>query len=364
MNRRQLLIAASLFPLSKIALSLEFSDFMAEQQQGADALTSEFEEYQKAYLKEFDSYKKAIQKEWDHAKTSSPSTWTSYSSNKKSRTTLDYEANTIEVEIRSDEKPSAESIKNLAIEALSKPVSAAVNEDQLLNKLIKKPLPVANSIMSGINMVQEKLMQVVNSVKITSDQDSKGKFVSAVIALPESSRDKRSSQFLPSVEKHSKKFDIDKALIFAIIHTESSFNPLAQSHIPAFGLMQIVPRSAGVDVQQLLFKRKKAPSASLLFNPDTNIRYGTAYLHILKYKYLKSIKNMESREHCCIAAYNTGAGNVARAFTGNTSVKAAANIINKMTPNEVYVHLRKNLKHKEARDYVKKVNSVKSKYLA
>ncbi len=364
MNRRQLLITASLLPFSKIALSSEFSDFMSEQQQGAKALTTEFEDYQKAYLKEFRTYKKAIEKEWDDAKTSTPYTWIRYSGNKKSRTTLDYRANTLEVAIRSDEKPSAEKINKLVVEAISKPVGTAVNEDQVLSKLTNKPLPESEMLMSGIAIVKEKLQQLVKKAEVISDQDSKGKYVSVVIPLPESSKNGRSSQFLPSVKKYSKEFDIDRALVFAIIHTESAFNPLAQSHIPAFGLMQIVPRSAGVDVQQLLFKRRQAPSSSLLFNPDTNIRYGTAYLHILKYKYLKAIKNIESREHCCIAAYNTGAGNVARAFTGNTSVKAAAVIINKMTPDEVYAHLRRKLKHKEARDYVKRVNSVKSKYLA
>jgi len=364
MNRRQLLIAASLLPFSKLALASEFSDFMAEQQQGAKGLTTEFEEYQKAYLKEFSSYKKAIEKEWDDARTSSPYTWTTYSNNKKSRTTIDYRSNTVQVEIRADEKPTRELINKLVVEAVNKPVGAAVNEDQLLSKLIDKPLPVTDTLMSGIAIVKEKLLQLVNKVKVIADQDSKGQYVSIVVPLPESSKNTRSNQFLPSVKKYSKEFDIDRALVFAIIQTESAFNPMAQSHIPAFGLMQIVPRSAGVDVQQLLFKKRQAPSSRLLFNPDTNIRYGTAYLHILKYKYLKSITNIESREYCCIAAYNTGAGNVAKAFTGKTNVKAAAVIINKMTPKEVYTFLIRNLKHKEARDYVQRVNSAKEKYLA
>jgi membrane-bound lytic murein transglycosylase C len=126
--------------------------------------------------------------------------------------------------------------------------------------------------------------------------------------------------------------------------------------------MQIVPNSAGKDVQKLIYKRNRAPSSSMLFKPDINIQHGCAYLHILNYRYLKSIKNKAAREHCCIAAYNTGAGNVARAFTGKTNVNSAAKIINRMSADEVYRHLRKNLKYKEARDYVKRVNDHKSLY--
>jgi membrane-bound lytic murein transglycosylase C len=58
-----------------------------------------------------------------------------------------------------------------------------------------------------------------------------------------------------------------------------------------------------------------------------------------------------------IAAYNTGAGNVARAFTGTTSVTKAARKINQMTPFQVYNHLLRNLPHNETKDYLKRVSS-------
>ena len=82
---------------------------------------------------------------------------------------------------------------------------------------------------------------------------------------------------------------------------------------------------------------------------------GSAYLHILYYKYLSKIKDPQSRLYCTIAAYNTGAGNVARAFIGTNDKNRAALVINKMSPDEVYEKLVNDLKYNETREYLKKV---------
>jgi membrane-bound lytic murein transglycosylase C len=82
---------------------------------------------------------------------------------------------------------------------------------------------------------------------------------------------------------------------------------------------------------------------------------GCAYIHILYYRYLKSIENPESRTYCVIAAYNTGAGNVSRAFTGDRKISKAAPLINDMAPDQVYSHLVKNLPFDETKRYMEKV---------
>jgi membrane-bound lytic murein transglycosylase C len=63
--------------------------------------------------------------------------------------------------------------------------------------------------------------------------------------------------------------------------------------------------------------------------------------------------------YCVIAAYNTGAGNVARAFNKDrsTSIGKASKVINQMTPQQVYDHLVVNLPYDETKNYLKKVNS-------
>nr|NIT60634.1 transglycosylase [Fodinibius sp.]NIV15356.1 transglycosylase [Fodinibius sp.]NIY29216.1 transglycosylase [Fodinibius sp.] len=60
--------------------------------------------------------------------------------------------------------------------------------------------------------------------------------------------------------------------------------------------------------------------------------------------------------------YNTGAGNVAVAYTGSTSLSKAFSKINTMSPEENYTYLRKNLEYAEARNYLKKVTSQRDRY--
>ena len=363
MNRRQLLAAAISLPFTALAYSSEFSDFVQEQESGATLLQTEFDEFQTAYLQEFENYKKDIEKEWDKARTTSATTWVHYNKNKKSRTLLNYQANTLEVSIRSTDEPSSEKVKALITAAITIPAAKAIEQDPVIAKIKKDSIPVGDSLMSGIKLTESAINKLIDQAQMVVDQDSKGEFITVTVALPKKARTDRVRQFLPAVHRYCKEFKVDMALVLAVIHTESAFNPLAQSHVPAFGLMQIVPNSAGKDVQKLIYKRDQAPSSSMLFNPDINIQHGCAYLHILNYRYLKAIKDKASREHCCIAAYNTGAGNVAKAFTGKTNVTSAAKIINNMSSDEVYLHLRKHLKYKEARDYVKRVNEHKELYL-
>mgnify|MGYP001825163593 FL=1 len=183
-----------------------------------------------------------------------------------------------------------------------------------------------------------------------------------VLATPERSRRRsgsslptRAQPYLDPVERHGGARRLERSLVFSIIETESAFNPLARSPVPAFGLMQIVPRSAGQDASAVKFGKPRILAPSYLYHAENNIEMGTIYLDILFNRYLKGIRNERSRLYCVIAAYNTGAGNVFRAFTGKTRSKAAYQRINSMTPDQVYRHLIWNLPYKETRQYLAKV---------
>ena len=177
-----------------------------------------------------------------------------------------------------------------------------------------------------------------------------------------SNNSNNSDQYYSSiVNTQAKRFDINPALIFALIETESHFNPLATSAIPAYGLMQVVPRSAGRDAWLFLTKHKGQPTKNYLFNSKNNIEMGSAYVHILLNRYLSKIKNPKTREYCAIAAYNTGSGNVLKSF--HKKRKLAFNKINSLSPEAVYKHLRAKLPYKETRDYIQKVTKAKKRYL-
>ena len=184
------------------------------------------------------------------------------------------------------------------------------------------------------------------------------------IQLPKRKELKLAKPYIAEVVKQGQRWQIEPSLSLAIMQTESYFNPKAQSHIPAYGLMQIVPSTASVDVNRYLFKKNIAMSQNDLFQPYKNIETGIAYLHILNSKYLKSINNETSREYCMIAAYNTGAGNVARVFNPDQSrnIRKAAKIINSLHPDEVYQRLIDNLPYDETKNYLKKVKERKKIY--
>jgi membrane-bound lytic murein transglycosylase C len=66
--------------------------------------------------------------------------------------------------------------------------------------------------------------------------------------------------------------------------------------------------------------------------------------------------------YCVIAAYNTGSGNVAKAFVGNTSTESAFKVINQLTPEQVYATLKKDLPYAETRRYIVKVITHRKTY--
>ena len=109
--------------------------------------------------------------------------------------------------------------------------------------------------------------------------------------------------------------NLDPLLIIALIHVESTFNPNAQSHKGAKGLMQILPDTA-------LYINKKTdkgiPENNNLFDAKTNIALGAAYMEYLLNKTNGSLEY-------ALAAYNMGPANMFRAKRENRVPKAYSN---------------------------------------
>jgi membrane-bound lytic murein transglycosylase C len=171
----------------------------------------------------------------------------------------------------------------------------------------------------------------------------------------------RSYKYAGIVRRSSQRYDIPEDLIYAIIKTESSFNPYAVSWANAYGLMQVVPKTAGADVFQLVKNKPGIPSPEYLFNPENNIDTGTAYFYILKNRYLKNIKHPTSLQYSMISAYNGGSGGVFNTFDRNSRTRAIADI-NSLQPNQVYWALTNKHANAEARRYLEKVTQFKKDF--
>jgi membrane-bound lytic murein transglycosylase C len=172
----------------------------------------------------------------------------------------------------------------------------------------------------------------------------------------------RADRYKQEILKQSKRFNIDPIIAFAVMETESAFNPKAKSHIPAYGLMQLVPKSGARDAYLYVYKKDKFLDGDYLYKPGNNIELGCAYLAKIRHQYFKSIKDDERAYICVVPAYNTGIGNVARALTNEGKLKPASKKANSMSPDQLYKKLMKDLKYKEARDYLERVWSRKDKY--
>jgi soluble lytic murein transglycosylase-like protein len=98
---------------------------------------------------------------------------------------------------------------------------------------------------------------------------------------------KDSNQFDLLISEFSKKYQVDFALIKAMIRAESGFNPTAVSRKGAKGLMQLMPETAS------------RLNVSNIFNPRENIEGGVRY-----FKYLLSLFDNDIR--LSLAAYNAG----------------------------------------------------------
>jgi soluble lytic murein transglycosylase-like protein len=95
------------------------------------------------------------------------------------------------------------------------------------------------------------------------------------------------------IRSASTEFGVNEALLRAIIHAESAFNPRAMSIKGAQGLMQLMPATAGdMGVRDA-------------FDATQNIRGGARYLALL-------LKNFDGNERLAAAAYNAGQGAVQR----------------------------------------------------
>ena len=103
-------------------------------------------------------------------------------------------------------------------------------------------------------------------------------------------------QYGEQVEKYSKEFGVDEALVYAVTRTESGFRPEVESGAGAIGLMQLMPST--FDWLQESLDGEIVYSTDSLYDPDINIRYGTYLLSILLKQYEKT--------ETAIAAYNAG----------------------------------------------------------
>lgn len=123
-------------------------------------------------------------------------------------------------------------------------------------------------------------------------------------------RKQREALFHELIVKASARYEVDAALVKAVIMAESSYNPRAVSKVGAQGLMQLMPRTA------------RALGVEDAFCPEHNIEGGVKYLRQL-------INQFDGDVTLALAAYNAGSRNVRR-YNGVPPFKATKIYIRKV----------------------------------
>ena len=139
------------------------------------------------------------------------------------------------------------------------------------------------------------------------------------------------------VRQYAYEFNVPESIIYAVIKTESGFESNAVSSSGAVGLMQIIPTT----FDEITVKLGDNYEKGMMYDPKTNIRYGTYYLSYL-YRHFADWDAV-------FAAYNAGMGTVSE-WLGDPDV---VNDEGKL----------ENIPYSETRSYVNKVNSTINKYV-
>jgi len=155
---------------------------------------------------------------------------------------------------------------------------------------------VQKNKISELDVAREHLASVVRLREILADNR---------IYMSRTNVEAMASQ----VELVSRKYGISSDMIYAVIHAESSFNPMALSDKGAMGLMQILPSTAREVAARINIRWT---DERILWDPMTNLEVGTYYLHTL-------MDRFDSVE-VALAAYNQGPNRIATLQAGQADL--------------------------------------------
>lgn len=348
----------------------EFDAWLSDQE-GAysdyrDSAREAYQEYLEKERQKFKQFVHSIKQKWGTFTDSTPTSWVDYNEDLTSFSVVDFEDGTIEVQAISETEDKDEARKIL--------------EDQLRkvmteeNPITEGPVLEDQVLVDDEPASAEETAKVIESTEIIETRvigdDGKERTVFSIrLDLAPNAIQRRASQFVDTIMKYCRQYDVDPALVMALIHTESAFNPRAYSRRPdgspmACGLMQIIPTQAGRDAHRALFGSDKIVEPEFLFDPETNIKMGIWYMDWLRGWWRRVEQRVYGRtstftanEYLMISSYNQGMGTI------RNRAHKPHKLVEKPAPDVFHVlHTEKNIPL-EGRDYIKKVYERRALYV-
>ena len=378
-------------------------------------VTNKYDDSEKKLREKREKFKKAVEKKWDTYEESTSKSYVSYSKDLSSRTIVDFEKGEVTIELIVDEEdPKNDSydsnsdldlrlfttklklsskflsinprLLNVLMMLVFQEDEDSNNDDNVnssftkrLSKLLKEkgddgePIlkdqlvdasgKAVETVGNTLGIAKDLISDKTKKVRMHFAKDGKKRtIISIKIPLSDNHMEKRRERYKELIEIEARRFNIPTEIALAIAETESAFNPKAKSHVPAYGLMQLVPKTGARDAYQWIYKKDKFISGRYLYKPRNNVELGCAYLSMIRHHYFSAIRDDELAYICAIPAYNTGVGNVSKALINKTNIREASKKANKMNKDELYDKLYSDLSSKEAKNYLKKVWTRKENY--
>ena len=268
------------------------------------------------------AFEKKVRAVWRAWEESTREVWVDYSGEGSTRSSVDFDKGKVVIEtlVPVDNKEG----RKKAEEALEGRFMELLEEEDSTGKVLSGQIQGKKEAVSKKNAGGFFKEEVKGSIRkgdpvVGEDRVKRQRYRVEISMVPDH-LDRRARKYLPIVRECAKATGLPVSLIVAVMHVESSFNPRARSNIRrkgkavrhAYGLMQVVPQTAGADVYRWLNKKKGKPSAQELYDPEVNIIYGTYYLAYLKEDRFERFKSEQKRTDCAIVSYNAGAGTMSK----------------------------------------------------
>jgi len=315
-----------------------FNDPPPKKSNPTDEMLARWEAKEAAYWKRLEEEVRQI---WNDYRPSSQTVWVDYSEPRDAVSEVDFENGAVVIE---------------AVVAASEPDRDAVARHRIAKKaqaMIGRRGPDGQVILQG--MFSPETLDAIDGATLTPESEEIA-FTGAdgvkryryVVRMPLQSGhiSRRWERYRGDIVASARRMGVDPALVAAVAHTESAFNPLARSPVPAFGLMQIVPRFAGREAYAQLHGVDAILPPGYLYQPQPNIELGVAYLARLERVYFREVRDPVKRRFMAICAYNWGPAALRRAITPQQA--------NAMTTADLYAALQRRVPA-ETKNYLRLV---------